>query len=59
PFDLAVHLRLSEAALARKVAAEEAWTLPAYARYEREVEPGHAADLVVRVDHPDRPAIAE
>jgi hypothetical protein len=59
PFDLAVHLRLSEAALARKITAAEEWTLPAYARYEREVEPGHAAGLVVRVDHPDRPAIAE
>lgn len=59
PFDLAVHLRLSPAALARKTAAEEEWTLPAYARYEREVEPSRTADLVVRVDHPDRPAIAE
>jgi hypothetical protein len=59
PVDLAVHLRLSASALARKVAAGEEWTLPAYARYDREVEPGHAADLVVRVDHPDRPAIAE
>lgn len=59
PFDLTVHLRLSEAALARKVPEEERWTLPAYARYERETEPDHTADLVVRVDHPDRPAIAE
>lgn len=59
PIDLAVHLWLSPAALARTVAPEEKWTLPAYTRYEREVEPTKAADLVVRVDHPDRPAIAE
>lgn len=59
PIDLAVHLWLSPAALARKIAPEEEWTLPAYARYEREVEPSRTADLVVRVDHPDRPALAE
>jgi hypothetical protein len=58
PIDLAVHLWLSPAALARKVAPEDEWTLPAYDRYEREVEPARTADLVVRVDHPDRPAIA-
>jgi hypothetical protein len=58
PFDLSVHLWLSPPALARKVAPEERWTLPAYTRYEREARPGQTADLVVRVDHPDRPAIA-
>jgi hypothetical protein len=57
PFDLTVHLWLSPGALRRKV--EDHWTLPAYARYEREVDPTHAADLVVRVDHPDRPALVE
>ncbi|MDN3351555.1 uridine kinase [Actinomadura sp. DC4] len=55
PFDLSVHLWLSPPALARKTAAEERWTLPAYARYEEE----RVADLVVRVDHPDRPALVE
>jgi hypothetical protein len=59
PFDLTVHLWLSPGALRRKVAAEDHWTLPAYARYEREADPAHVADLVVRVDHPDRPAILE
>lgn len=58
PVDLAVHLWLSPSALARKVEPGQEWTLPAYARYEREVEPARTADLVVRVDHPDRPAIA-
>jgi hypothetical protein len=55
PFDLSVHLWLSPSALARKTADEDRWTLPAYARYEDE----RVADLVVRVDHPDRPALVE
>jgi hypothetical protein len=55
PFDLSVHLWLSPSALARKTTEEERWTLPAYARYEEE----RVADLVVRVDHPDRPALVE
>lgn len=54
PFDLTVHLRLSAAALARRT--EEAWTLPAFARYETEVDPGGAADVVVRADDPRHPA---
>ena len=57
PFDLAVHLWLSPAALARKTAPEAAWTLPAYERYEREADPLHAADVVVRVDDPRHPAL--
>ncbi|WP_435056959.1 uridine kinase [Streptomyces sp. bgisy060] len=54
PFDLTVHLRLSPAALARRT--EESWTLPAFARYEKEVGPGEAADVVVRADDPRHPA---
>jgi hypothetical protein len=57
PFDLSVHLRLSPGALARKVTGDDRWTLPAYARYEQEAQPGRAADLVVRFDHPERPAL--
>jgi hypothetical protein len=59
PFDLSVHLWLSPAALRRKVAAEDGWTLPAYTRYEREADPAGTADLVVRMDHPGRPALVE
>jgi hypothetical protein len=55
PFELSVHLWLSPGALARKTATEDRWTLPAYARYEED----RVADLVVRVDHPDRPAVVE
>jgi hypothetical protein len=48
-------LWLSPGALARNTPAEDRWTLPAYARYEED----RVADLVVRVDHPDRPALVE
>jgi hypothetical protein len=57
PLDLAVHLWLSPAALARRTPADEQWTLPAFARYEDEVRPAEAADLVVRADDPRRPAL--
>ncbi|MGH6655973.1 MAG: uridine kinase [Actinocrinis sp.] len=57
PFAFAVHLWLSPAALARKTAAQAAWTLPAYARYEQEADPVGAADVVVRVDDPRHPAL--
>lgn len=57
PFDLAVHLRMSDAALARRTAADERWTLPAHARYAAERDPAGHADLVVLADHPDRPAV--
>jgi hypothetical protein len=57
PFDLSVHLELSPAALARRTGPAEAWTLPAYARYADEVDPASFADVVVRMDHPARPAL--
>jgi hypothetical protein len=56
-FDFTVHLWMSGAALVRRTEAERAWTLPAYARYEREVEPSAAADVAVRVDDPKHPAV--
>ena len=57
PLDLAVHLRMSEQALARRLPADERWTLPAYARYTTENTPEKIADLLVLADHPDRPAV--
>ncbi|MGA4861180.1 uridine kinase [Streptomyces lavendulocolor] len=54
PFDLTVHLRLSPGALARRT--EQPWTLPAFERYEAEVAPAEAADVVVRADDPRHPA---
>jgi len=56
-FDLAIHLHLSPAALTRRTPAEQAWTLPAHARYAAEAAPLGAADVVVRVDDPRHPAI--
>jgi hypothetical protein len=57
PFDRTVHLELSPAALARRTDPADAWTLPAYARYTDEVDPASFADVVVRMDHPARPAL--
>jgi hypothetical protein len=58
-FDLAVHLAQSPAALARRVDPARAWTLPAYQRYADEVMPDLIADVVVRVDDPNHPALVE
>ena len=58
PFDLTVHLHQSVAALARRTADADRWTLPAYQRYEDEVGPQAAADVVVRVEDPRHPALA-
>jgi hypothetical protein len=41
----------------RRTPLEDAWTLAAYTRYRREVAPERHADVVVRVDHADRPAL--
>ncbi|MDG4858995.1 uridine kinase [Streptomyces sp. T-3] len=56
PFDLTVHLRLSPGALQRRTADGEQWTLPAFERYENEVDPAGSADVVVRADDPRHPA---
>lgn len=55
--DLAVHLALREATLARRTMPESAWTLAAYARYEREDRPAEVADVVARVDDARHPAL--
>ncbi|MEJ8634291.1 MULTISPECIES: uridine kinase [Streptomyces] len=56
PFDLTVHLQLSPGALRRRTPESEQWTLPAFQRYEDEVGPAGAADVLVRVDDPRHPA---
>jgi hypothetical protein len=58
PTDLTVHLHMSAAALTRHTRDADQWMLPAYQRYERDVDPQQAADLVARVDDPRRPALA-
>jgi hypothetical protein len=57
PFDLTVHLVLSPAALRRRTRPDEEWTLPAYERYHREVDPASFADVLVRLDDPRHPAL--
>jgi hypothetical protein len=57
--DLIVHCAQSPAALARRTPAEEQWTLAAFDRYAEEVDPAELADVVVRVDDPDHPALVE
>jgi hypothetical protein len=52
-----VHLRVSPAARARRTAADDAWELPAFDRYDVEVDPVVLADVVVLADHADRPAL--
>ncbi|MEU8926452.1 uridine kinase [Kitasatospora sp. NPDC048545] len=59
PLDLTVHLALTPAALARRTAADQQWTLPAFARYDAETTPAQLADLTVRMDDPRHPALVE
>ena len=57
PFDVVVHLRVGPAARRRLTPPELAWELPAFDRYDEEVDPAGLADAVVLADHPDRPAL--
>ncbi|MGZ4507262.1 MAG: uridine kinase [Blastococcus sp.] len=56
-FDVVVHLRVGAAARRRRTPADRAWELPAYDRYDDEVDPVGLADAVVLADHADRPAL--
>ncbi|MCP2285872.1 hypothetical protein APR04_004808 [Promicromonospora umidemergens] len=53
--DIAVHLALRPATIHRRTPPDETWAVPAYEQYAREIE--GMPDLVVRVDHPDHPAL--
>ncbi|MHA6804831.1 nucleoside/nucleotide kinase family protein [Salinifilum ghardaiensis] len=59
PFEFAVHLGVPEAALPKRVPDEEQWTLPALHRYGQEVAPESRADVAVRMDRSERPAIID
>jgi hypothetical protein len=52
PLDLTVHIVLTPAALRRRTPAPWQWTLPAFARYDEEVDPASWADVVIRADDP-------
>ncbi len=55
--ELAVHLTLRAASLERRTPPQDRWTLPAFARYDAELLPMAAPDLVVHVDDPRHPAL--
>ncbi|WP_245158966.1 uridine kinase [Blastococcus sp. TF02A-35] len=55
--DVVVHLRMSPAARRRRTPPEEQWALPAFDRYDDEVDPAALADAVVLADHPEKPAL--
>ncbi|BCJ34741.1 hypothetical protein Athai_22440 [Actinocatenispora thailandica] len=57
PAELTVHLDVSPAVLARRLDPDAAWTLDAYRRYAEEVAPRGTADVAVRYDDPDHPAL--
>ncbi|KAB1941066.1 uridine kinase [Micromonospora sp. ALFpr18c] len=59
PVDVTVHLELSPAALRRRTAPADDWTLPAFDRYADEVVPASFADVVVRADDPRHPALVQ
>ncbi|MCU1616711.1 MAG: uncharacterized protein JWO98_4251 [Frankiales bacterium] len=56
-FDVVVRLRMRPAARRRRTPEDRAWELPAFDRYDAEVDPAALADAVVLSDHPDRPAL--
>lgn len=58
PFDLTVHAWVSRQARRRRTEPDWAWALPAFDRYELEVNPVSSADVVLRYDDPVHPAIA-
>jgi hypothetical protein len=57
-FDLAVHFAVSRAARKRLVPDDRRWTLPAFDRYDIDVDPAGLADVVVRYDDPQHPAVS-
>jgi hypothetical protein len=55
--DVVVHLRVAPAARRRRTPEEQAWELPAFDRYDEEVDPVALADAVVLADRPEHPAL--
>lgn len=56
-FDAAVHLDLSSGVLGRRFPLSDDPRPAAWRRYLDGTDPASRADLVVRYDHPDRPAV--
>ncbi|WP_407343087.1 uridine kinase [Pengzhenrongella phosphoraccumulans] len=55
--DRTVHLAVRPDTLRRRTPPPDRWRLPAFARYDDDVDPERAADVVVRVDDARHPAI--
>ncbi|MEP6851482.1 MAG: uridine kinase [bacterium] len=58
PFDVTIHLALDPAARARRTPGAAAWTMPAWEDYDAEVRPLDVADMVVRWNDANRPALS-
>jgi hypothetical protein len=56
-FDVTVHFALSRAARRRRFDADSQWQLPAFDRYDIDVNPARVADFVIRYDDPLHPAL--
>ena len=56
-FDVIVHVAVSRQARRRQFPEDRSWQLPAFDRYDLEVDPAALADIVVRWDDPQRPAV--
>jgi hypothetical protein len=57
-FDVVIHLAVSRAARKRLVPEDRRWTLPAFDRYDIDVDPVALADVVIRYDDPHHPAVS-
>lgn len=57
-FDHTVHLAVDAVARARSTPVELAWTLAAWDAYDADVGPRELADVVVRWNDPEHPAIS-
>lgn len=55
PAELVVHLALSPGALRRRDVP--LWQLPAFTTYDEQVDPAGQADVLVRAEDPQRPAV--
>jgi len=56
-FDLTVHVSVSRQARKRRVPPDREWTLPAFDRYDLDVDPSGSADVVIRWDDRNHPAM--
>ena len=57
-FDVVIHVALSRSARKRQVPEDRRWTLPAFDRYDIDVDPPGLADVVIRYDDPRHPAVS-